>query len=155
MDYQELAKTKSTMTLLALFIGIKSKNIHSRMSPEMINRTGYDKGIDIWAAGITICELLRKRLYASDISTLNMLFETGRYRRPYRAFPEQVWEDISPATLEFLDIMLCADPNKRPPAEELFKLKFLRTGLNNDELGGLFRYVFMRSNFRDVGMGVF
>ncbi|KDN48151.1 hypothetical protein RSAG8_03167, partial [Rhizoctonia solani AG-8 WAC10335] len=95
------------------------------MAPEVINQKHYDAKADIWSLGITALELARGRaphsrdppfkvlmkILQEDAPTLDRDNGTHKYSRAFK---------------EFIDSCLAKDPSKRPTAEELLDLPWIK-----------------------------
>ncbi|CUA70292.1 hypothetical protein RSOLAG22IIIB_00647 [Rhizoctonia solani] len=95
------------------------------MAPEVINQKHYDAKADIWSLGITALELARGRaphsrdppfkvlmkILQEDAPTLDRDNGTHKYSRAFK---------------EFVDACLAKDPSKRPTAQELLDLPWIK-----------------------------
>jgi len=85
------------------------------MSPEQINEKEYDEKSDIWSAGCLLYEIaaLRPPFEATNHLSLAMKIRAGRFDR----LPLRYSEELQ----KLIEIMLNANPERRPSAENLLK----------------------------------
>jgi len=89
------------------------------MSPEQINEKEYDEKSDIWSAGCLLYEIaaLRPPFEAKNHLSLAMKIRAGKFDR----LPKRYSEELQ----KLIEIMLSANPEKRPSAEALLKFPLL------------------------------
>lgn len=119
-DFGVSAKNKSKLERRNTFIGTPFW-----MSPELIRcetdeQLSYDYKIDIWALGITCIELAEKEPPNNLISPNRVLIKILKSEPPSLKSSGK-W---SPEFKDFVQKCLEKDPNKRPCARELLKVKF-------------------------------
>ncbi|KAI8921478.1 kinase-like domain-containing protein [Entophlyctis helioformis] len=90
------------------------------MAPEIIKRSQYDFKADIWSLGITIIEMATGNPPFADQDPRRALFLIPRSR------PPKLEGRFSASIQEFMSTCLKEEPEDRPTAEELFKLRFIR-----------------------------
>ena len=85
------------------------------MSPEQINEKEYDEKSDIWSAGCLLYEIaaLRPPFEATNHLSLAMKIRAGKFDR----LPIRYSEELQ----KLIEIMLNANPERRPSAENLLK----------------------------------
>ena len=120
----------------------------SYLSPEIINREDYGRGIDIWACGVIMYILLcgyppfshenQRELFAS--------ITNGRYE-----FHSPEWDTVTTKGREVIRCMLTLDQDKRPSASALLAHAWIRernsiAGTENREetIGALKRFTAKR-----------
>jgi len=88
------------------------------IAPEILNDLGYDTKADIYSAGIILYTLLTgiSPFYGKTYD--EVLFKN---KRAIVDYPEHAWSNVSIKGKELVQMMLQADPKKRPSAEECLK----------------------------------
>ena len=91
------------------------------IAPEVIERTPYDRSVDIWSLGITVISMLTGYTpYTTEMgeTLFQLILQNGT--------PAIVEEDcFEPEVQDFLKQCLQVDPKKRASASSLLKHKFL------------------------------
>jgi len=89
------------------------------MSPEQINEKEYNEKSDIWSAGCLLYEIaaLRPPFEAKNHLSLAMKIREGKFDRLPRRYSEELQK--------LIEIMLSANPDRRPSAEALLKFPLL------------------------------
>jgi calcium/calmodulin-dependent protein kinase I len=103
----------------------------SYMSPEMFNKTGHGKPVDVWAIGvITYFLLCGYNPFDRDTSAEEMqAVLTGDY-----AFePEEDWKDVSMDARDFINQCLKMKPEERMTAHQALQHPFLTRSLPEGE----------------------
>ena len=104
------------------------------MSPEVINKSKYNKKTDIWSLGITAIELAEGEPPYSHIHPIRAMFAI-RTHPPKELTIPQKW---SPEFNDFVSKCLNIDPKSRPNAKELLQHPFIeKKGRNNSVLSNL------------------
>ncbi|KAI3634932.1 hypothetical protein MIR68_007313 [Amoeboaphelidium protococcarum] len=92
------------------------------MAPEVIKRSAYNFKADIWSLGITVYEMAEQVPPYADVDPMKALFLIPR--NP----PAQLEGDQHSKPLkEFVSACLNDDPELRPTADDLLKLKFVKS----------------------------
>jgi len=89
------------------------------MSPEVIMQHKYDYSADIWSLGITAIELAKGEPPYSDLHPMRVLLQIPK--NP----PPQLVGNYSRAFREFIEACLQKNPEHRPTATQLRRLKFV------------------------------
>ncbi|KZT67673.1 Pkinase-domain-containing protein [Daedalea quercina L-15889] len=106
------------------------------VAPEVLNKKGHGKAVDIWSTGIiTYVLLCGYSPFRSDDMT-ELIRETTAARIE---FHERYWGNISSEAKDFIRALLNPDPHKRPTAEEALKHKWLtsHSASTEHDLSGL------------------
>ncbi|KAG9296281.1 hypothetical protein G9A89_014873 [Geosiphon pyriformis] len=99
------------------------------VAPEILNRTGYGKSVDLWSIGVITYSLLcgyppqkndDRYSSAEERNGLNVEFH------------DKFWRNVSNDAKEFILLLLNMDPKKRPTAEEALKHKWFTGGAAMD-----------------------
>ncbi|KAI0666230.1 kinase-like domain-containing protein [Trametes maxima] len=92
------------------------------VAPEVLNKKGHGKAVDIWSTGIiTYVMLCGYSPFRSD-DVKELIRETTEAKIE---FHERYWSNVSPEAKDFVKSLLNPDPAKRPTAEEALKHKWL------------------------------
>ncbi|CAF0780873.1 unnamed protein product [Rotaria sp. Silwood1] len=89
------------------------------MSPEVIMQHKYDYSADIWSLGITAIELAKGEPPYSDLHPMRVLLQIPK--NP----PPQLVGNYSKFFREFVEACLQKNPEHRPTAQQLRRLKFV------------------------------
>ena len=90
------------------------------LAPEMINRSGHDKSVDIWALGILLFEMLTGRTPFSMMGDKNELFNSI-------IISKINWTDDFPyLAKDLVSKILCINPNNRPSLDEILNHQWFR-----------------------------
>ncbi|KAL1952328.1 hypothetical protein VTO73DRAFT_1477 [Trametes versicolor] len=106
------------------------------VAPEVLNKKGHGKAVDIWSTGIiTYVMLCGYSPFRSD-DVKELIRETTEAKIE---FHERYWGNVSPEAKDFVKSLLNPDPAKRPTAEEALKHKWLtdHTPSTEHDLTGL------------------
>ena len=95
----------------------------SYLSPEVINREEYGRGIDIWACGVILYILLcgYPPFSHEDQRDLFASITSGRYE-----FHSPEWDSVTPKGRDVIRSMLTVDQDKRPTASVLLAHVWVR-----------------------------
>jgi len=94
------------------------------VAPEVLNKTGHGKAVDIWSTGIITYVLLCGYSPFRSDDTVELIRETTEAQVE---FHERYWSNVSPEAKDFIKTLLNPDPSKRPTAEEALKHRWLTT----------------------------
>ncbi|KAI0358930.1 Pkinase-domain-containing protein [Trametes cingulata] len=117
------------------------------VAPEVLNKKGHGKAVDIWSIGIiTYVMLCGYSPFRSD-DVKELIRETTEAKIE---FHERYWCNVSPEAKDFVKTLLNPDPTKRPTAEEALKHKWLTDHLPSTEhdLTGLREHFDPRARWR-------
>ncbi|KAI0761678.1 kinase-like domain-containing protein [Trametes elegans] len=106
------------------------------VAPEVLNKKGHGKAVDIWSTGIiTYVMLCGYSPFRSD-DVKELIRETTEAKIE---FHERYWGNVSAEAKDFVKSLLNPDPAKRPTAEEALKHKWLtdHTASAEHDLTGL------------------
>lgn len=93
------------------------------MAPEIFNKTGHGKPVDVWALGvITYFLLCGYTPFDRDTSVEEM---KAIMAGDYSFEPEEYWEDISESAKDFIKACLTVDPSKRISSSDAQQHAFL------------------------------
>lgn len=92
------------------------------VAPEVLNKTGHGKAVDIWSTGIITYVLLCGYSPFRSDDVKDLIRETTEAKIE---FHERYWKNISTEAKEFIKSLLNPDPSLRPTAEEALKHKWL------------------------------
>ena len=90
------------------------------LSPEIINSKPYDLKSDIWALGVLLYEMMTFKMpfNANSLPSLSLKIIKGYYQPP----PSSYSKDL----INLVKRCLNLDPKKRPTAESILKLPFIK-----------------------------
>ncbi len=90
------------------------------LSPEIINSKPYDLKSDIWALGVLLYEMMTFKMpfNANSLPSLSLKIIRGYYQPP----PSSYSKDL----IDLVKRCLNLDPKKRPTAESILKLPFIK-----------------------------
>ncbi|KAI0325637.1 Pkinase-domain-containing protein [Cubamyces sp. BRFM 1775] len=117
------------------------------VAPEVLNKKGHGKAVDIWSTGIiTYVMLCGYSPFRSD-DVKELIRETTEARVE---FHERYWSNVSDEAKDFVRSLLNPDPTKRPTAEEALKHKWLtdHTPSSEHDLTGLREHFDPRARWR-------
>lgn len=101
------------------------------MAPEIFNKTGHGKAVDVWAIGvITYFLLCGYTPFDRDTSAEEM---QAIFDGDYSFEPEEYWQDVSESSRDFITKCLQVDASKRMSAEECLDHEFLAVNHLRDE----------------------
>jgi len=92
------------------------------VAPEVLNKTGHSKAVDIWSTGVITYVLLCGYSPFRAEDTKEMIKETTEARIE---FHERYWCKISDQAKIFIKLLLNPDPTKRPTALEAYNNHWL------------------------------
>jgi calcium/calmodulin-dependent protein kinase I len=87
------------------------------VAPEVLNKAGHSKAVDVWSTGIITYVLLCGYSPFRGEDTREMIRETTEARIE---FHERYWSKISDEAKLFIKLMLNPDPTQRPTAHEAY-----------------------------------
>ncbi|KAF8344980.1 Pkinase-domain-containing protein [Amanita rubescens] len=92
------------------------------VAPEVLNRSGHGKPVDIWAIGVITYVLLcgYSPFRSDDVKALIKETTEGKIE-----FHERYWQNVSARAKDFIKALLNPDQAKRPTAEEALKHHWL------------------------------
>ncbi|EJF58471.1 Pkinase-domain-containing protein [Dichomitus squalens] len=100
------------------------------VAPEVLNKTGHGKAVDIWSTGIiTYVMLCGYSPFRSD-DVKELIRETTEAKIE---FHERYWSNVSDEAKDFVKTLLNPDPAKRPTAAEALQHKWLTSHQPSDE----------------------
>ncbi|KAH9850654.1 Pkinase-domain-containing protein [Lenzites betulinus] len=117
------------------------------VAPEVLNKKGHGKAVDIWSTGIiTYVMLCGYSPFRSD-DVKELIRETTAAKIE---FHERYWGNVSAEAKDFVRSLLNPDPALRPTAEEALKHKWLTDHTPSDEhdLTGLREHFDPRARWR-------
>ena len=90
------------------------------LSPEIINSKPYDSKSDIWALGVLLYEMMTFRMpfNAKSLASLSLKILKGFYQAPPTSYSKEL--------IDLVKKCLNLDPKKRPSAENILKLPFIK-----------------------------
>ena len=93
------------------------------LSPEIINSKPYDSKSDIWALGVLLYEMMTFKMpfNATSLPSLSLKIIKGYYPSP----PTSYSKDL----IDLVKKCLNLDPKKRPSAENILKLPFIKKNI--------------------------
>mmetsp|Transcript_4607 Transcript_4607/g.5921 ORF Transcript_4607/g.5921 Transcript_4607/m.5921 type:complete len:308 (-) Transcript_4607:29-952(-) len=95
------------------------------IAPEVIKGQGYDGRADIWSIGITAIELATTEPPYANLDAMKVLYLIPKNQPPV------LEGNFSKTLKEFVAFCLCKDPQKRPPAKEVLKHRYLKKAKKN------------------------
>lgn len=105
---KDIVETNSTNTLCGTT---------EYLSPEVVLRNQYDYGVDWWALGVLMYEMLTENTPFDNPNRSKMLSDIVHAQPEY---PDWIPEDC----IEVINALLSKDPRSRPNIEQLKKFKF-------------------------------
>lgn len=118
----------------------------SYMSPEMFQKTGHGKPVDMWAIGvITYFLLCGYNPFDRDTSAEEM---QAVLSGDYDFEPEEEWKDVSDHAKDFINKCLKMHPSERITAAEALDHPFLKNSANNNNETDLLPRVMSNLNLR-------
>ena len=92
------------------------------VAPEVLNKEGHGKPVDIWAIGIITYVLLcgYSPFRSPDAATLLKETTEGKVE-----FHERYWKNVSDEAKSFIKALLTPDPSKRPTASQALEIRWL------------------------------
>ncbi|RPD58445.1 Pkinase-domain-containing protein [Lentinus tigrinus ALCF2SS1-6] len=122
------------------------------VAPEVLNKKGHGKAVDIWSIGIiTYVMLCGYSPFRSD-DMKELIRETTAAKIE---FHERYWSNVSAEAKDFVKTLLNPDPAKRPSAEEALKHEWLTSHnpSNEHDLTGLREHFDPRARWRTAIAG--
>ncbi|KAI0825242.1 kinase-like domain-containing protein [Trametes gibbosa] len=122
------------------------------VAPEVLNKKGHGKAVDIWSTGIiTYVMLCGYSPFRSD-DVKELIRETTAAKIE---FHERYWGNVSAEAKDFVKSLLNPDPSKRPTADEALRHKWLTDHTPSDEhdLTGLREHFDPRARWRTAIAG--
>ncbi|THH26794.1 hypothetical protein EUX98_g7393 [Antrodiella citrinella] len=100
------------------------------VAPEVLNKTGHGKAVDIWSTGIITYVLLcgYSPFRSEDVKELVRETTSASIE-----FHERYWKNVSEEAKTFIKSMLSPDPADRPSAREALQNRWLTTHEANKE----------------------
>lgn len=92
------------------------------VAPEVLNKTGHGKAVDIWSIGIITYVLLCGYSPFRSDDMKELVRETTE---AHVEFHDRYWHNVSQEAKDFIKWLLNVDPTKRPTAEEALKHRWL------------------------------
>jgi len=90
------------------------------MAPEVVRQTSYTRKADIWSMGCLVVEMFTGEHPFPKMNQMQAIFQIGASKKP------DIPEIASAEAKDFLERSFEIDENKRPEAEELKQLPFLK-----------------------------
>ncbi|KAF9220364.1 Pkinase-domain-containing protein [Gyrodon lividus] len=94
------------------------------VAPEVLNKMGHGKAVDVWSTGIITYVLLCGYSPFKSDDAKEMIRETTEAKIE---FHERYWSKISDEAKIFIKLMLKSDPAQRPTAREAYNKHWLTT----------------------------
>jgi len=107
------------------------------VAPEVLNKTGHGKAVDIWSTGIIAYVLLCGYSPFRGEDTEEMIRETTEANIE---FHERYWSKVSDEAKTFIKALLNPDPSQRPTAQQALNSHWLTThkaSTEHDVISGL------------------
>jgi len=102
------------------------------MAPEIFNKTGHGKPVDVWAIGVITYFLL---CGYTPFDRDNHVDEvTAISQADYKFEPEDYWRDVSETARDFIRGCLTVDPNARMTCHKALEHPFLVEGHKGNDL---------------------
>ncbi|OCH92674.1 Pkinase-domain-containing protein [Obba rivulosa] len=92
------------------------------VAPEVLNKTGHGKAVDIWSIGIITYVLLCGYSPFRSDDVKELVRETTE---AHVEFHDRYWHNVSNEAKDFIKTLLNVDPAKRPSAEQALKHPWL------------------------------
>ena len=89
------------------------------MAPEVIKGEDVNYMIDIWSLGITLIEFTQMEPPYHEMSPMRVLLKIQKSDPPHLDRPSKWSKEFN----DFVRLCLTKDPQQRPRAEELLKVK--------------------------------
>eukprot|EP00003_Mantamonas_plastica_P008261 TRINITY_DN1718_c0_g3_i2.p1 TRINITY_DN1718_c0_g3~~TRINITY_DN1718_c0_g3_i2.p1 ORF type:complete len:725 (-),score=254.97 TRINITY_DN1718_c0_g3_i2:83-2257(-) len=119
------------------------------MSPEVIAKKPYGKGIDIWAVGILAIEMAEENPPYYEFGPLKALYMIATHG------VNSYFEDKNDYSVEFRDFLtqcLHPDPTERPSAEELLSHPLMEKTTSRKKLVQALDFVFVQKSLSMTGL---
>ncbi|KAF9235088.1 kinase-like domain-containing protein [Melanogaster broomeanus] len=100
------------------------------VAPEVLNKKGHGKAVDVWSTGIITYVLLCGYSPFKSEDTREMIRETTEAKIE---FHERYWTKVSDEAKIFIKLLLNPDPTKRPTAHEAYNHHWLTTHVASTE----------------------
>src|SRR5437762_12485320 len=117
--------SEATSNRLVSTTGSRGKSCYR--APELLRATspGFNKKMDMWSFGCIAYELLtRRKAFSSDYEVLSYSMSKRK--------PKTYFKDVDPITKSYISDLFELEPDNRPAARELLKMKFtVETPLTN------------------------
>ncbi|TFK48027.1 Pkinase-domain-containing protein [Heliocybe sulcata] len=122
------------------------------VAPEVLNKTGHGKKVDVWSTGIITYVLLCGYSPFRSDDAKELIRETTAARVE---FHERYWKNVSEEAKDFIRYLLHPNPEERPSAAEALKHEWLSAGQPSTEhdLSGLRDNFDPRSKWRQAIRG--
>lgn len=107
------------------------------VAPEVLNKQGHGKAVDIWSTGIIAYVLLCGYSPFRGDDTHEMIRETTEAKIE---FHERYWSKVSNEAKSFIKLLLNTDPSQRPTAQQALNDHWLTThkaSTEHDVISGL------------------
>lgn len=107
------------------------------VAPEVLNKQGHGKAVDIWSTGIIAYVLLCGYSPFKGDDTNEMIRETTEAKVE---FHERYWSKVSDEAKAFIKLLLNPDPSQRPTAQQALNNHWLTThkaSTEHDVISGL------------------
>ncbi|KAI0033614.1 kinase-like domain-containing protein [Vararia minispora EC-137] len=121
------------------------------VAPEVLNKQGHGKPVDLWSTGIITYVLLCGYSPFRSDDVKELVRETTEAKI---VFHDRYWKSVSPASKAFIRALLAADPAARPTAREALQHEWLRTARDAGDLAGLRENFDPRRRWRAAIAGV-
>lgn len=84
-------------------------------APEVMLKKGHGKAVDLWSLGVITYTLLCGYSPFRSENLSDLIDECKDPRNPI--FHPRYWNDVSQDAKDFIKMLLCVDPRKRPTSE--------------------------------------